>query len=271
MLARRYTTPPPAPGFAGPGHTAVEVVGPSRFLLQDPFIALMDDRIDMPPGRAIGGAHPHAGIETVTLLLEGSVYDRDEGLLSAGDAMWMTAGRGIIHNEHVEARGPARVLQLWVTLPRAERQAAPALQKIDAAALPTLRRDGVEARLYSGSLETLRSPTRNHVPVTMIDLRLQAGARFEIDLPAYNGFIYVIEGVASVAGEPLHQGDVGWLDRQAGKLGLASESGARLILYAGQPQGVPIVARGPFVADSLDEIERLYREYPRFTRVSQLH
>ena len=94
--------PPPGPGFIGEGHTAVEVLDPRALEQSDPFVLLMDDRLDIAQRRAIGGAHPHAGLETVTLILEGSLNDRDEGALGAGDAIWMTAGRGIIHNEHVE-------------------------------------------------------------------------------------------------------------------------------------------------------------------------
>jgi redox-sensitive bicupin YhaK (pirin superfamily) len=95
-ISRTVTTPPPAPGFIGRGHTVVEVVTSERLGDSDPFVLLMDDRLDIPTRRQIGGAHPHAGLETVTLILEGSLFDRDEGEMRAGDAVWMTAGRGII-------------------------------------------------------------------------------------------------------------------------------------------------------------------------------
>src|SRR5688500_3163996 len=97
QLTRTVTTAPPAPGFIGEGHTAVEVVRPTALGASDPFVLLMDDRLDIPERRQIGGAHPHAGLETVTLVLEGTIQDRDEGELSEGDLIWMTAGRGIIH------------------------------------------------------------------------------------------------------------------------------------------------------------------------------
>src|SRR5271154_2048357 len=113
-LSRTDATPAPAPGFIGEGHTAVEVVRPSALAASDPFVLLMDDRLDMPTRRQIGGAHPHAGLETVTFVLEGTLHDRDEGPLAAGDLVWMTAGRGIIHNEAVEVSGRSRILQLWI-------------------------------------------------------------------------------------------------------------------------------------------------------------
>jgi redox-sensitive bicupin YhaK (pirin superfamily) len=176
-IARTITLPPPGPGFIGRGHTAVEVVTPRQgFAATDPFILLMDDRLDLDEMR-VGEAHPHAGIETVTLVIDGSIHDRDEGGLDAGDAQWMTAGRGIIHGEDVIARGATRVLQLWVTLPTSERLAPPRFQNIHLADIPIRREPGVELRLYSGGSGELDSPTLNHVPVTVADIRLDAGGR----------------------------------------------------------------------------------------------
>ena len=117
-ISRIYSVPELAPGFVGPGHLAAPVIPPEDFALSDPFILLMDDHLDI-GDRPVGGPHPHAGFETVTLLLEGSIYDRDEGgVIEAGEAQWMTAGRGIIHGENVGANGKVRLLQLWLTLPK---------------------------------------------------------------------------------------------------------------------------------------------------------
>src|SRR5882762_539385 len=91
-IDRVVDTPPPAPGFMGEGHTAVTVIDPKEFVRNDPFIALMDDRVDMQPGDALGAAHPHAGFETVTFVVDGEIRDRDEGTLKSGDVLWMTAG-----------------------------------------------------------------------------------------------------------------------------------------------------------------------------------
>ncbi|MDP9202580.1 MAG: pirin family protein [Gemmatimonadota bacterium] len=114
-IGRVVKLPPPAPGFLGEGHTAVTVVDASEFARNDPFIVLMDDRLDLPDGREAGGAHPHSGFETVTFVLEGALRDRDEGTLGTGDVLWMTAGSGVIHNENVVPLGRSRVLQLWLT------------------------------------------------------------------------------------------------------------------------------------------------------------
>lgn len=279
-VARVVTVPPLAPGFVGPGHRAAQVVSPEDFARHDPFIMLADDHLDIGE-RPVGGPHPHAGFETVTLILDGAIYDRDEGgVIRAGEVQWMTAGSGIIHGENVHAQGKVRLLQLWLTLPRDQRWTAPAFQDVQTDAVPVRREPGVGARVYSGRSGPVRSATRNHVPVTIVEFAMDAGAAIEQDLPVdYNGFLFVVEGSARVgdAATVLATGQVGWLDRPQGEGTsvvriVAGEAGARVVLYAGQPQGDAIVSHGPFIGDSRDDIIRLYTEYRagQFERMSAL-
>ena len=279
-IARIVTVPPLTQGFIGPGHLAAQVVSPDEFVLNDPFIMLADDHVDI-GDRPVGGPHPHAGFETVTLVLEGAIEDRDEGgVIHAGEVQWMTAGRGIIHSENVRARGKVRILQLWLTLPKAERWTAPAFQDIHAGAIPVRREPGVEMRIYSGASGGLQSSTRNHVPVTMVEIVMRPGTAVDQELPAsYNGFAYVLDGSIQIGDQatPAQTGQVAWLDRAEGEGAtvlriVAGQEGARLVLYAGQPQGDPIAAYGPFIGDSQDDIRRLYAEYRsgRFERMSEL-
>jgi redox-sensitive bicupin YhaK (pirin superfamily) len=155
---------------------------------------------------------------------------------------------------------------LWLALPRAARDSDPELQLVPLSTLPVRREPGVEARLYSGSTGALRSPTRNRVPVTMVDFSLAPGAAVTQELPgAFTALLYVTDGSVRVGDDVLKAGDVGWLDRaeqEATELRLAAEaSGARAILYAGAPQNEPIVQRGPFVAGSQAEIGAYYVAY----------
>jgi redox-sensitive bicupin YhaK (pirin superfamily) len=292
-VTRIITVPPLAPGFVGPGHLAAMVVSPEEFARHDPFILLMDDHLDI-GDRSVGGAHPHAGFETVTLVLDGAIYDRDEGgMIQAGEVQWMTAGRGIIHGEHVATIGKVRILQLWLTLPKAQRWTTPAFQDIHANAVPVRHEPGVTVRIYSGASGGHRSATRNHVPVTLIEAVLLPSAAFDQELPrSFNGFVFVIDGAVRLGPEEdarvVEAGQVAWLDRPdvdrpdpAGKVGAAADSvlrvtateeGARVVLYAGQPQGDRIVSHGPFIGDTREDIARLYQEYRdgRFVRLSDL-
>jgi redox-sensitive bicupin YhaK (pirin superfamily) len=276
------TTAAPSPGFIGEGHTAVAVIDPNEFVRNDPFIVLMDDRIDLEPGREAGGAHPHGGFETVTFVVEGELRDRDEGMLRTGDILWMTAGSGVIHNEKVVPLGKSRILQLWLTLPQSERWAAPRFEHIARDDAPLRRESGVEARVYSGKSGSIHGTAHNYVPVTLVDIRLEPGASFEQELPdSYNGFLYVLDGDVAVGADRtrLVEGQVGWLagalvnTSKGGAVRItAGDRGARLVLYAGERQGVPIVMHGPFVGESRDDIRRLSRSYTegKMPRISEL-
>jgi len=109
---------------------------------------------------------------------------------------------------------------------------------------------------------------------------MRPGTAVDQELPAsYNGFAYVLGGSIQIGDQatPAQSGQVAWLDRAEGEgttvLRIAAgQEGARLVLYAGQPQGDPIAVYGPFIGDSPDDIRRLYAEYRggRFARMSEL-
>jgi len=269
-LARVVTLPPPAPGFIGPGHTAVHAIDAREFSLNDPFIILADDLVDLPRGRRAGGAHPHAGFEIVTFGVEGEARDRDEGVLRAGDALFMTAGSGVVHNEDFEPLGRVRILQLWMTLPSASRWAEPRFEHVPRDGSPLRQEPGVEARVYSGTSGSISAPSRSHLPLTMVDIRLQPQAVFEQALPSsYNGFLYPLEGDLQVGGsspQRLAIGQIGWLDRRDGAAATVvrltgGAAGARVVLYAGERQGVPIVTHGPFVGETRADLMRVSQAY----------
>jgi hypothetical protein len=277
-LTRIVTTPTPTQGFIGPGHLASLVVDPSEFERQDPFIVLADDRIDLPAGQTAGGEHPHAGFETVTFVLEGILHDADEGVTHEGDVVWMTAGRGVIHNEHVVPQGRTRILQLWLTLPPRDRWTEPRFEILRRDEVPVRREPGVTVHLYSGQSGDARSATHNFVPVLLADVALHAGAVLDQELPAsYNGFVYVIDGSVRIGDDTVEAGQVGWLDRPAddepSTLRIDAGPGdARLMLYAGEPQGAPIVMHGPFVGETRADIMRASNDYlaGTFARMSAL-
>ena len=278
-LARVITLPPPGPGFIGDGHTAIHVIDAREFANNDPFIMLADDRVDLPPGHRAGGPHPHAGFEIVTFAVEGEARDRDEGTLRTGDVLWMTAGSGVIHNEDVEPLGKLRILQLWTTLPKASRWAAPRFAHLPREQAPVRQSPGVDARVYSGQSGSVQAGSHTYLPMTMVDVQLAPNAIFEQELPAsYNGFLYPLEGELLVDGDVprrLQVGEIGWLEfgRPTTTIRLAAgNDGSRVMLYAGERQGVPIVTHGPFVGETRADLVRVSQAYVegRMPRVSEL-
>jgi redox-sensitive bicupin YhaK (pirin superfamily) len=127
-------TPEGQPGFLGPGHIARPVISGS-FSDSDPFIMLMDDMLDKKDNEPVCGPHPHAGFETVSLLLEGEMGD-EAHKMKGGDFQLMTAGSGIVHTETIEKMAKMRLLQLWLNLPKKDRAAVPRLQELPSEHVP---------------------------------------------------------------------------------------------------------------------------------------
>lgn len=260
------TTPPLCPGFAGERHKAALVVAPGDFPATDPFFLLADDHVTG-EGK-FGEAHPHAGLETVTFMLHGTMEDAG-GRLVEGDVEWMTAGSGIVHSEDAQVSAGMRLFQLWLVLPERERNMAPRLQILKREEMPVHYGNGFEATVYSGRSAEVIAPAKNAVPVTLVDIRLEAGAEFEQVLPSsYNGFIVVIAGEieAGIGAAVLTVDQVGWsgplaADRDSAMRLKAGKDGARVLLYAGQPQNIHVVAQGPFIAGSQDELAGYYAAY----------
>jgi len=239
------------------------------FAATDPFLALMEDWFP----RGVFGKHPHRGIETVTYVLEGRIdhYDNlgHEGVIGPGDVQWMTAGRGLIHNE-IPAEGVVvHSLQLWVNLPAADKMTAPRYQDLAGDAVPVRREPGAQVRVFSGSSGGVTAPTTNFAPVTMVEFRLEPGAWVRQDLPAdYNAVVVVLEGAGALGkeGAPVKAGDVAWLTRgeDASPSEAASQAGdkpLRALLYAGRPLREPVVAGGPFVMNTEAQIAEAYADY----------
>lgn len=262
-------TPRASQGFLGHGHTAIPVIDGSDYRRTNPFILLMDDQLNLPGGQPVGGAHPHAGIETVTLILEAASEHGFEGM-NKGDVEWMTAGKGIVHGEDITSPIHTRLLQLWLVLPKTKRWTTPKTQHLRAQSIPVRRETGAEVRIYSGVSGGIPGKAENETPVTLIEVSLSPHAEINQEVPSsYNGFIYMIEGSAEAGEQPVNlvQGQTGWLDEpqqeeeESRVQFRAGAKGARFVLYAGQPQEGDVVHHGPFIGESSADISRLYREF----------
>jgi quercetin 2,3-dioxygenase len=103
----------------------------------------------------------------------------------------------------------------------------------------------------------------------MLEVRLEAGARIRQELPGdYNAFLVVLEGNGLIGGDrsPVHTGDVVWLTRtdDDGLSEVSIAGGAvplRALLYAGRPLREPVVARGPFVMNTEEQIRQANIDY----------
>jgi redox-sensitive bicupin YhaK (pirin superfamily) len=252
-----------------PIHSAAPVLEPGRWADFDPFLVMMEDKFE----KGAFDVHPHRGIETISFIIDGNInhYDSatgDGGRLQRGDLQFMTAGRGVVHNETPADGERVHMLQLWVNLPRKYKMTEPRYQNMHANDMPVREENGALIRVYSGSSGDVVSSTLNYAPVTFVEMVVDGGASVLQDLPgSYNGFIYILEGSGTFGANRAEagKGQALWLD-SADEAGMSSiqvtaNEELRLVLFAGEPIREPVVARGPFVMNTEEEIAEAYRDY----------
>ncbi|MBT00713.1 MAG: quercetin 2,3-dioxygenase [Oceanospirillaceae bacterium] len=246
----------------------------------DPFLMLDMFSSDSPDDYIAGfPAHPHRGFETVTYMLDGVMRHRDhlghEGLLRPGGAQWMTAGRGVIHEEMPQQeQGLMRGFQLWVNLPAAEKMKPAAYQNIEPESVAeTSDSRGNRIRVVAGELnfadQLLQGPVVgvSRSPL-FADISLVGGSELVFDLPdGLAGFVYPFEGEALLAGAELETHAANELS-SGNRLRLSAKEPARCLLVAGRPIGEPIAQYGPFVMNTAEEIEQALRDYRAGTLAS---
>ncbi|MBI5330910.1 MAG: pirin family protein [Betaproteobacteria bacterium] len=253
----------------GAGVTVHRSIGTPALKNLDPFLMLDHFGSDNPDEYIAGfPEHPHRGFITFTYMLDGHMEHRDSlgnrGDLKAGGAQWMKAARGVLHSEMPQqSEGRMRGFQLWINLPAAEKMSDPAYQEFAAAAIPEVveahTRVRVLAGSYAGREGVIDDPATS---VLYLDVTLAAGARFRQAVPAaHQGFVYVFEGDAALAGQPAPRHALAVLGAGEGVEIEAGREGARFILVAGRPLGEPIVQHGPFVMNTRAEIEQAIADY----------
>lgn len=244
--------------------------------LLDPFLLLdhaAPTRFEPTTRRRGVGMHPHRGFETVTVVYQGEAEHRDTagnaGTIGAGDVQWMTAGRGVLHEEYHATRfaregGTFEVAQLWVNLPAAQKMTAPSYQAIVAADIPRAPvADGHgELRVIAGELDGLRGPAHTHTPLVVADVRLAAGAGYALAVPeGWSLGLVAMRGDAAVQGAPLREGQLAVFQRSGSEVVLQATTDATVLILAGEPIGEPVVGQGPFVMNSTREIQQAFEDF----------
>ncbi len=251
-----------------PTHKVGLILEPGKWEEFDPFLLMAEDWFQ----KGDFGLHPHRGMETVTYVIEGKLEHFDNkngrGELLPGDVQWMTAGRGVIHVEEPPVGETVHTYQLWVNLPSDRKMTEPRYQNMRSQDMPTRIEEGAVIRVFSGSSGDVNTNTLNHIPVTMVEVQLEAGKTISQDLPgSYNGFIIVIEGEGVFGKNEVigTKGQVLWLGSAEGHedsaITIQAKNDLRVLLYAGLPIREKVVARGPFVMNTDEQIRQAYRDY----------
>ena len=211
----------------------------SPFLLFDYAGPRMFDPASRPRGV---GQHPHRGFETVTIVYDGEVAHKDStgagGVIGPGDVQWMTAARGVIHEEFhspgfTKAGGPFRMVQLWVNLPAKDKMTPPRYQAITSAEIPVVPLAGGSARIIAGEFRGARGAARTFTPRR----RLPSSA------------------------EPVGEAEIVRFEREGADAMLRAEADSLLLVLTGEPIAEPVVGHGPFVMNTEAEIRRAFEDY----------
>ena len=249
----------------------------------DPFL-LLDDFASSNPRDYEAGfpLHPHRGIETVTYVLRGEVHHKDtlgnSGSIGAGDVQWMTAGRGIMHEEMPQVRPEGIAgFQLWVNLPAKLKMTRPRYQDIRANEIPELTKaGGARIRVITGTVDGVNGPVTGIAANPIyLDVSVSAHASFLQPIERrHTAFAYVFEGEANFAGDEKADattvphprlvvlGDGDYVKVVTGGMPV------RFLLVSGKPLHEPIARYGPFVMNTEEEIEQTLLELRQGTFVT---
>ena len=267
---------PARPAMDGDGVNLLRVFGGNRPERFDPFL-LMDEFGSEEASDYIGGfpAHPHRGFETITYMLQGKMEHRDHmgnvGLLNDNGVQWMTAGKGVIHSEMPkQTEGKMRGFQVWLNLPAKNKLKPAHYEDVDPENIPHYEVEGSMVKALAGDLQIAGQSIKGYfqVPDTeaiYLDLHIAPGKTLTLDIPAsHNTLFYVYEGrVTTGEAETPTRSQMFSRTEGDGELVLANPFGeeARVIVLAGIPIKEKIVQHGPFVMNSVDEINQAIVDY----------
>jgi redox-sensitive bicupin YhaK (pirin superfamily) len=266
----------------------------------DPFLLLDDFRNERPEDYRAGFPwHPHRGIETITYVLAGTVEHGDSlgnrGTLGAGDVQWMTAGRGILHQEmpQGDAKGRMHGFQLWANLPASLKMTAPRYQDIPGAEIPeVVDDDGTRVRIICGEFWGKRGPVEGvAADPRYLDISVPPGRRKTFAVEASRqAFAYVFAGSGTFrdASQPFgilteKEGEGGetLIRERTGNRSLvlfdsgdevtvqAGDEGIRFLLVSGKPIEEPVAWYGPIVMNTQAELQQAVAELRNGTFIRQ--
>jgi redox-sensitive bicupin YhaK (pirin superfamily) len=220
------------------------------------------------------GQHPHRGFETVTIVYEGEVEHNDStgagGKIGPGDVQWMTAASGILHKEFhsqdfTRTGGTLEMVQLWVNLPAKDKMAAPRYQTLLNKDIPTVvLSDGAgKVRVIAGEYKGHRGSAQTFTPIDVWDIRLNKGHVTSFSVPeGHTLALVILRGSVQINGSELaREAQMVVLDREGSDTKLEANSDATVLLLSGEPIDEPIVGHGPFVMNTIEEINQAITDF----------
>lgn len=258
----------------GAGVRLVRVLGNRDVQDFDPFL-MLDSFDSTDPSDYLAGfpMHPHRGIETVTYLISGEIEHEDslgnKGVIRSGEAQWMTAGSGILHQEMPKRSERMLGFQLWLNLPRDSKMTEPAYLGITKEQIACKEIDGATVRVISGSFGEIQGVKPAYLPASIYDISISRGKEIEIPVQEdETAFVFLIEGDAFIQEKRIAEKTAvlfGSGDHIA--VTAPEDTDARFIFFASRPLYEPIAWGGPIVMNTQEELMEAYRELQHGTFV----
>lgn len=259
------------PTTDGAGVSLRRFIGTNEISFVDPFLLLDEFKNEDPQAYMAGfPEHPHRGFETVSYMIEGRMRHADSrgnsGLLTAGSAQWMTAGRGILHSEmpEMDLTKDNPLLwgyQLWVNLPARLKMTEPRYQDIPPEKIPEVKTDDFTVRLIAGEYSGVQGAAKTLIPVIYFDIRFHHEGQFMHSFPvSYNTLLIGVTGSAHIGHEAFHAGDIAVFGGGEG-IEVKGDAESRVLLIAADPLGEPVARYGPFVMNTKEEIYQAFADY----------
>lgn len=240
--------------------------GMSPFFLLDYNSKVMLSPTDKPRGV---GVHPHRGFETVTIAYHGKVAHHDSagnsGVIAEGDVQWMTAASGVLHKEYHEKEfskkgGFFQMVQLWVNLPAKYKMSKPKYQEITNKQMSKyeLPNNGGHIDIIAGEFMGLKGPAFTFTPIEMYNMNLKKEANIKLNFPEhYNTGILVIEGNATFnESDNAPANNFVFFKNEGEEITVAANEDSVLLVLSGEPIKEPIAAHGPFLMNTIQEIQQ---------------
>lgn len=218
--------------------------------------------------------HPHRGFETVTIVYQGELEHRDNagnsGKIGPGDVQWMTAARGILHEEmherdFIKNGGTLEMIQLWVNLPAKDKMGEPRYQEILHQDIPvvSINEHGGTVRVIAGDYQGTRGAAKTFTPINVWDIHLKQGQKIDLSLPeGFTTTLLGMKGTVVMNGtKTLNSKELVRFERDGDHIALEATSDATVLVLNGEPIDEPIVGQGPFVMNTQEEIFQAMTDY----------
>lgn len=258
----------------GAGVKLVRVLGIQTVEEYDPFL-MLDSFDSRDPEDYIKGfpLHPHRGIETITYLAHGKIAHRDSlgnaGVIGEGEAQWMTAGSGILHEEMPQLAEEMLGIQLWLNMPAAQKMDHPEYN--DISDIPEVHEDAALVRVVSGKYKGVSGFQGRHIPADMYDIRLIAGKTFAFETkPDNEVYLFLLKGDLEIEGERCDEKTAIALE-QGEEVTVRSVAGepAEFIVFSAPRLSESIAWGGPIVMNTEEELEQAFRELQEGTFIKE--